>query len=339
MSKELIECVPNFSEGRNPDNIEKIAHVIKNVSGVKLLHLDSGYDANRTVITFVGNAKGVEEAAFRAIAKAAELIDMRKHTGIHPCIGATDVVPFIPLAGITSERCIQISIDLAKRVGEQLKIPVYLYQKSAVKSERKELSNIRKGGYENLKDKIEKTKWKPDFGPVKFNAQAGATVIGVRDILIAYNINLATKVVESAREIAFEIRERGYPAGRGENISRPGLFKYCKAIGWYVHAYKKAQVATNLTNYKITPIHLVMEAVRRLALERDIRVTGSEIIGMIPLDAILAAGKYYLTRKGNLEKPQNSEIIREAVSGLGLNDVSEFDPKRQILDINEITGI
>jgi glutamate formiminotransferase/formiminotetrahydrofolate cyclodeaminase len=337
MSQEWIECVPNFSEGRDPDIIKKIADAIKNVTRVRLLHVDSGYDTNRTVITFVGNAKGVEEAAFQAIAKAAELIDMRKHTGIHPRIGATDVVPFIPLAGITPQKCIQISIDLARKVGERLKIPVYLYEKSAAKSERKELSNIRMGGYENLKDKMKQTKWKPDFGPVQFNAQSGATVIGVRDILVAYNINLATKEVESAREIAFEIRERGYPAGRGENISKPGLFKYCKAIGWYVPEYKKAQVATNLTNYRITPIHLVMEAVRELALERDIRVTGSQIIGMVPLDAILEAGRYYLTKKGCTGNLKISDIVKEAVTALGLNDVSEFDPGTRILDINRIT--
>jgi glutamate formiminotransferase/formiminotetrahydrofolate cyclodeaminase len=337
MSKELIECVPNFSEGRDYKIIERIVRAIKDVAGVQLLHIDKGYDVNRTVITFVGNVTGVEKASFRAIAEAAELIDMRKHSGIHPRMGAMDVFPIIPLANITSKKCIQISNDLAGRVGNELQIPVYLYGKSAVKPERRELSYIRQGGYESLEKRITSPQWQPDYGPAKFNARSGAVVIGVRDMLIALNVNLATEDIEIARDIAYQLRERGYPLKKGEQELKPGLFKYCKAIGWYIPEYKRVQVSINLTDYKKTPMQLVMEAARHLALEKNVKVTGSEIIGMVPLDAMISAGLYYLKKRGIKESLPVNAIINEAINGLGLNDLSAFNPDKKILDIKRMT--
>ena len=396
MSDILIECVPNFSEGQNPEIIKQITDEIEKIEGVKLLDVDPGYEMNRTVVTFVGNPNGVKEAAFNAIKKASELIDMTHHTGSHPRMGATDVCPFVPVSGISTEDCIKISEEVAERVGNELKIPIYLYEKSARSPERENLAKVRMGEYEALEEKLKKPEWKPDYGPAAFNAKAGATAMGVREFLIAYNVNLNTAESKFATDLAFELREKGrsarrgnikpfyfkgneilkyrdgdYPCGtcdfngktidetikhckaehdydlaallelnainskkpEGKSVKKTGLFDYCKAIGWMVPEYGRAQISINLTNYKITSMHDVLEATRKIATERGIVITGSEDVGMVPYPALLENGKYYLRKQGRSTGIPNRDILEVAVQSLGLSDVSDFNIDERVLGL------
>ena len=396
LREKLVECVPNFSEGRNSDVIKQITDAIEAVDGAKLLDVDPGPDMNRTVVTFVGSPDVVEEAAFRAIQKASELIDMSVHSGSHPRMGATDVCPFVPVSGVTEEECIELSKKLARRVGEELNIPVYLYERSAQKPERRNLAIVRQGEYEALEDKLEKPEWKPDFGPAKFNARAGATVIGVREFLIAYNINLNTREPKYATDIAFELRAKGrsarrgntdpiylrgteilkyeknkYPCGKddfigktiketvdhckkehgydlverlklneidtgkpeGESVKITGKFLNCKSIGWLVKEYDRAQISVNLTDYKVTSMHHVLEESRKLAADRGIVVTGSEIVGMVPYPALLECGIYYLKKQGRSAGVPIRDILESAVQSLGLRDVAEFNLNERVLGL------
>lgn len=320
--KKLLECVPNFSEGRNKSVIDKIAQAISSVEGVKLLNVAPGYDANRTVMTFAGQSEGVAEAAFRAVKTASELIDMRKHQGKHPRMGATDVCPFIPVSGISMEEVVELSKQVGRRIGEQLRIPIYLYELSATKPERRKLADIRKGQYEGLKKKLEDPEWKPDFGPAEFNPKAGATVIGARNFLIAYNVNLNTTDVSHAKKIAKQIREK--PDGSGLPAVR--------AIGWEMPQYGCVQISMNMVNYHKTPPHIAFEKIRALAQKQGLRVTGSELVGLIPLEAVLMAGRYYLEKQGKSPSLPEEQIIQCAIHSLGLNDVVKFNPDKQILE-------
>jgi len=391
----IVECVPNFSEGRNKDVIDQISGEIKSVNGISLLSVEMGADVNRTVVTFIGPPEAVQEAAFKGIKQAAQLIDMSKHKGAHPRMGATDVCPFVPVSGISMGEAVELSKAVAKRVGEELKIPVYLYEESAASEERNSLANIRKGEYEALPDKLKDTHWKPDFGPAEFNARAGATAIGAREFLIAYNITLNTKEPKYATDIAFELREKGrsvrtgnihpfyfkgdllkyadnhFPCGNcdfiaktneeiiehchkehnydltellslhstdpddpeGRSVKKPGKFNHCRAIGWYVEEYGRAQISINLTNYKITPIHTVLEEARKMAIERGLIVTGSEIVGLVPFQALYDAGKFYLERQGKSTGIPVKDVLANAINSLGLNDVSQFNPEEKILGL------
>ncbi len=394
--EKLIECVPNFSEGKDMSVIKQITDVIEKVENVKLLDVDPGADMNRTVVTFVGKPEGVKEAAFQAIKKASELIDMSSHKGSHPRMGATDVCPFVPVSGVTTEECIELSKEVAKRVGDELQIPVYLYEKSARTPERKNLAIIRAGEYEALPEKLKKPEWKPDYGPAEFNAASGATVIGVREFLIAYNISLNTREKLHAIDIAYELREKGrsarrpvakpfyykgktilkykegnYPCGEcefigktidetikhckvkhnydlvnllklnsinpekpeGKSVKKKGMFTHCKAIGWMVDEYDRAQISINLTNYKITSTHDVLEAARKLAAERGLVVTGSEIVGMVPYPALLETGKYYLRKQGRSTGIPIVDILNTAVQSLGLKDVADFNIEERVLGL------
>jgi len=301
--KQLIECVPNFSEGNNMNIIKQITDVMEAVPGVKLLDVDPGKATNRTVVTIAGAPEDVVEAAFRGIKKASEIIDMRKHKGEHPRFGATDVCPFVPIAGITMEETVVFAHKLAERVGNELGIPVYCYENAAFTEERRNLANCRAGEYEGLQKKLSDLHWKPDFGPAKFNAHAGATAIGARDFLVAYNINLNTTSTRRANAVAFDIREKGRPKregnpvtgkivkdAEGNNVMIPGSLKACKAIGWFIEEYGIAQISINLTNISITPVHVAFEEACIKSGERGLRVTGSEIVGLIPLKAMLDAG-------------------------------------------------
>ena len=339
---KLVECVPNFSEGRDMQKIEQITGEIKSVEGVKLLDVDPGKDTNRTVVTFIGPPEAVLEAAFKAIAKAAEVIDMSKHKGAHARMGATDVCPFVPVSGVTMEDCAELARRLGKRVGEELGIPVYLYEEAAAKPERKNLANVRAGEYEGLPEKLKDPEWKPDFGPAQFNAKSGATVIGAREFLIAYNINLNTRDVKIAREIAFTIREKGrlkrdadgkvVKDENGKSVRVPGKFKACKAVGWYMEDFGRAQISMNLVNYKITPPHIVFDECCRLAEELGARVTGSELVGLIPLEAMLQAGRHYLKKQGKTTAVPESELIHIAVLSMGMDDLYKFEPDKKIIE-------
>ena len=347
---KLVECVPNFSEGRDLGKIKTITDAISGVDGITILDVDPGADTNRTVVTFVGEPDAVSEAAFLGIKTAAEVIDMSKHKGAHARMGATDVCPFIPIANMSDDECIELSKIVGKRVGEELGIPVFLYEKSAQKSDRVKLPTIRKGEYEGLAEKLKDENWKPDYGPSKFNAGAGATVMGMRDFLIAYNINLNTKDQRLATDIAFELRESGrskrIPKPNSPNlldgeivrnkdgspVKVPGIFKDVKGVGWYIDTFKRAQISINFNNYKNSTIHDVFDAACKLADERGIRVTGSELVGLIPLDAIIMAGKYYLQKQGRTIGVPESDIIESAVQSLGLNDVTPFVPKEKIIE-------
>jgi len=305
---KIVECVPNFSEGRDEAIIKQITDQIEEVDGVVLLDVDPGKDTNRTVVTLVGTPEGVEEAAFRAIKKASEIIDMQQHSGAHPRMGATDVCPFVPVAGVTTEDCIEISKKLGKRVGDELKIPVFLYEHSASTKERQNLANIRQGEFEGMAKKLEDPHWKPDFGPAKIHKNAGALATGAREFLIAYNIDLNTRDTQKAKELALTIREKGrrmrdenyqpVKDDEGNLIMTPGIFNHVKAIGWYIPEYGQAQISINLTNYKIAPPHLVFDKVREIAFEKGLVVTGSELVGLIPLEAMLNAGRYFLEKQG-----------------------------------------
>lgn len=345
MTKRLIECVPNFSEGTDMNIIKQITNVIESVEGVMLLDVDPGKATNRTVVTFVGEPEAVIEAAFLAIQKASEIIDMRKHKGEHPRMGATDVCPLIPVSGISMEETAAYAIKLAKRVGEELAIPTYLYEYAQSNKARNNLSVIRAGEYEGFFDKIKLPEWKPDFGPAVYHEKAGATVIGARDFLIAYNINLNTKSVRLANSVAFDVREAGRVKREGHPITGkiikdeegnelriPGTLKACKAIGWFIEEYGIAQISMNLTNYKITPVHIAFDEVCKSAATRGMRVTGSELVGLIPLDAMLEAGKFYLQKQNRSLGVSEEELIAIAIKSLGLNELSAFDPQQKIIE-------
>ena len=339
---KLIECVPNFSDGRNPDVIEAITAEIRNTAGAVLLDVDPGAATNRTVVTLIGTPEAVEEAAFRAIRRASELIDMTGHTGEHPRMGATDVCPFVPVQGATMEDCIEVARKLGKRVGEELGIPVYLYENAASRPSRNSLADVRQGEYEALPVKLKKPEFKPDFGPAEFNARSGATAIGAREFLIAYNINLNTRDKGLAKKVAMEIREKGKlkrdDAGQivkgddGKQVWAPGRFKNVRGVGWYIEEFGRAQLSFNLTNYKVAPVHEVFDACREEAAKLGLRVTGSELVGLIPLDAILAAGDHYLKLQGKTTGVSVRERIHTAVLSLGLNELSPFDPDEKIVE-------
>jgi glutamate formiminotransferase len=328
----LVECVPNFSEGRNEQTIGAIADSIRGVEGANLLSVEPDKDYNRTVVTFVGSAVAVEEAAFRATAKAAELIDMRTQKGEHPRLGATDVVPFVPISGISMEECAAIAARYGKRVAEQLGIPIYLYEEAARTPERRNLATIRKGEYEGLKEKLNDPVWKPDFGAATFNERSGATVTGSRVFLIAYNVNLATNNKDLAHSIALAIRESGRTVKDAAGVATkiPGTLKSVKAMGVLLERANIAQVSINLTNFGITPPHVAFEEVRRLARESGIDVTGSEIVGLIPKEALLLAGRFYLGPDAS--KATEQTLIETAVTRLGLSQLDRFEPSKKIIE-------
>lgn len=345
MQTQLIECVPNFSEGNDMQVIKQITDAIESTEGIKLLDVDPGKATNRTVVTFVGTPDAVVEAAFRGIQKAAEVIDMSKHKGEHPRMGATDVCPFIPVSGISMEETAEYAKKLAQRVGEELHIPAYLYEYAQSNPERKNLSVIRTGEYEGFFKKIKDPQWKPDFGPAEFPAKSGATVIGARNFLIAYNINLNTKSTRLANSIAFDVREAGRVKREGNPVTGrivndeqgnpvriPGTLKECKAIGWYIEEYKIAQISMNLTNYNVTPVHIAFDEVVKSATSRGVRVTGSELVGLIPLEAMLEAGRYFLTKQKQSLGVSEEELIHIAVKSLGLDELAPFDPQKKIIE-------
>jgi glutamate formiminotransferase/formiminotetrahydrofolate cyclodeaminase len=334
MENKLIECVPNFSEGRDMAIIEQITWAIESVDGVKLLDVDPGRDTNRTVVTFVGNPKSVTEAAFRGAKKAYELIDMSRHRGAHPRIGAMDVCPLIPVSGISMAETALYARLVAGRIGKELGIPVYCYEYAAFDEKRRNLANIRAGEYEGLKKKLSNPDWKPDFGPAVFNPKTGAAVVGARDFLVAYNVNLNTASTRLANAIAFDVRERGRDIinEKGEKINLPGSLKSVKAIGWYIEEYRQAQISMNLTNISITPVHVAFEEICRRADARGVRVTGSELVGMIPLKAMLDAGRYFLEKQHRSSGVPDSELISVAVKSLGLDDIHEFKPEEKIIE-------
>ncbi|MBI9100699.1 MAG: glutamate formimidoyltransferase, partial [Spirochaetaceae bacterium] len=395
MGQKIVECVPNFSEGVDLNKIREITNVIQSVKGITLLDVDPGADTNRTVVTFIGPPESVEEAAFLSIKKASEILDMATHKGAHPRMGATDVCPFVPLEGVTMEDCIMIARNVGQRVGEELGIPVYLYENAATSEERKNLAYVRKGEYEGLEERFKTPLWKPDFGPAKFNVKAGATAISAREFLIAYNISLNTRESRYATEIAFELRKKGrvartgntrpfyfkgttayyshgnYPCGNcdftgdsveklklhykkahnldfrelcglrdmdmekidGRGVIRAGKFDYCKSIGWYVDEYQRAQLSINLTNYKKTPAHLVLEEARKMAGDRGLVVTGSEIVGLIPFQALLESGKYYLQKQRQSTGIPVEDILKAAIQSMGLDDLGPFDIEKKIIGL------
>lgn len=337
-----MECVPNFSEGRDQGILDAIANAIKSVKNVSLLDVDPGADTNRTVFTMAGEPEAVVEAAFQAIKKAAELIDMSKHQGEHPRMGANDVCPFIPISGMSMDECVEYAKKLGKRVGEELEIPVYLYENAASKPEWQNLANVRSGEYEALAEKAKDPAWKPDFGPHKFNAKSGATAISAREFLIAYNINLNTRDKKKAHDIALSIRESGRSA-RDENgklirdkdgkiVKQAGIFSHCKAVGWYIDGYNRAQISINLTNYKITPPHAVLDKVREMAHEMGLEVTGSELVGLIPKAAILEAGKYYLNKMNESTGIPERMIMETAIQSMGLAELGPFDLDKKVIE-------
>lgn len=330
----LIECVPNFSEGCDLELIKQITDQIENVKGVRLLNVDPGKTTNRTVVTFVGNPEAVIEAAFLAIKKAGELIDMSKHKGEHPRMGATDVCPLIPIANISMEETVKYAQQLAKRVGEELQLPVYLYESAQSNKTRSNLSIIRGGEYEGFFKKIKQPEWKPDFGPAEMDAKRGATVIGARDFLVAYNVNLNTTSTRRANAIAFDIREAGRKIKneRGEDVVQPGTLKSVKAIGWYIEEYGIAQISINLTNINITPVHIAFDEVCKKANERGMRVTGSELVGLIPLKSILDAGKYFLKKQQRSVGVSEKELVKIAVKSLGLDELTPFNSQEKIIE-------
>jgi len=341
---KLVECVPNFSEGRDRKILDAIGAAITSVSGIRLLDVDPGAATNRTVVTFVGPIGAVEEAAFLAIRKAAELIDMRRHKGTHARMGATDVCPFVPLGETTMQECVDLARKVGRRVGEDLGIPIYLYERAATSDARRSLADIRKGEYEALPEKLAAPEWKPDFGPARFNERSGATVVGAREFLIAYNVNLNTRDRKRAHRIAQNIRETGRPKRgpdgkilrdeQGAILTEPGPSRLdaVRATGWYIEEYGRAQVSINLTNFRVTSLHQVFEAVEKEAAGQGLRVTGSEIVGLVPLEAMRMAGRHFLDRQGASPAQAEPELIRTAVVSLGLAELAPFDPDQKIIE-------
>ena len=345
MNKPIIECVPNFSEGRNPEILDQIAAIIRSVDGVRLLDVDPGKATNRTVMTFVGEPEPVIEAAFLAIQKASELIDMRHHHGEHPRMGATDVCPLIPIANISMEEVAVYARKLGKRVGEELGISVFLYENAASAPERRNLATIRSGEYEGMATKLKEDRWKPDFGPAQLNERSGVTAIGARDFLIAYNVNLNTTSVRRANSVAFDVREQGRVIREGNPVTgkiltdeqgepqrQPGMCKAVKGIGWFIEEYGIAQVSMNLTNIRETPLHIAFEACCKSATARGLRVTGSELVGLVPKQVMLDAGKYFLHQQERSTGIGEDEIIRIAIRTMGLDELSPFDPRKKIIE-------
>ncbi len=343
--KKLIECVPNFSEGKDMGIIESITSEIEAVDGVKLLDVDPGQATNRTVVTMVGTPDEVIEAAFRAVKRASELIDMRKHKGAHPRMGATDVCPLVPVANISMEETVEYAHKLAKRIGEELGISVYCYEHAALKPERRNLANCRSGEYEGMADKVKQAEWKPDFGPAELNARAGVTAVGARDFLVAYNINLNTTSTRRANAIAFDVREKGrvkregnpltgkiVKDEKGDPVYIPGSLKAVKGIGWFIEEYGVAQISMNLTNISITPVHIAFDEVCKKADARGVRVTGSELVGLVPLKAMLDAGKFFLARQERSLGVSDAELIKIAVKSMGLDELKPFNPKEKIIE-------
>ncbi|HRH48857.1 MAG TPA: glutamate formimidoyltransferase [Panacibacter sp.] len=339
--QQIIECVPNFSEGNDMQVIKQITNEIETVEGVRLLNVDPGKATNRTVVTFVGSPKAVVQAAFKAIKKAGELIDMSKHKGEHPRMGATDVCPLIPIANISMEETAQYAQQLAALVGNELQLPVYLYEAAQPDKTRSNLSVIRAGEYEGFFKKITLPEWQPDFGPAVFDAKRGGTVIGARDFLVAYNVNLNTTSTRRANAIAFDVREAGRTKKEGnktvtdENgnpVTIPGSLKSVKAIGWYIEEYGIAQISMNLTNINVTPVHIAFDEVCKKANERGIRVTGSELVGLIPLKAMTDAGKYFLIKQQRSTGVSEKELIKIAVKSMGLNELTPFIPEERIIE-------
>ena len=396
MSQRVVECVPNFSEGRDMAKIKAITDAIEAVPGVRLLDVDPGADTNRTVVTFVGDPDQVVEAAFHAVRTAAQVLDMASHHGAHPRMGATDVCPFVPVEGIDLDGCAELARQLGERVGRELEIPVYLYEHAASRPERRNLAMVRKGEYEGLAEKLQDPQWAPDFGPARFHAKAGALITGAREFLVAYNVTLNSRDKAHATDIAFELREKGrvarrgqtspfyssgkevkyqegcYPCGNcdhdadsfealeahcrerhgydlrrllrlndidpakgvaGQKAYRAGLFTHCKAIGWYVDTYKRAQLSINLTNYKVTAPHTVLEAARRMAAERGLVVTGSEIVGLVPFQALYQAGRFYLRQQGKSPFVPVPDVLENAVFSMGLGDVAPFEIEKKVLGL------
>lgn len=341
----LVECVPNFSEGRDPAVIQAIASIVESVAGVRLLDVDPGAATNRTVVTFVGEPEPVCEAAFRAVKKAAELIDMRKHQGEHPRFGATDVLPLVPVAGITMEETVEFARALGKRIGDELGISVYFYERAASRPERKNLASVRSGEYEGLREKLANPQWAPDAGPAQLNERSGAVAVGARDFLIAYNVNLNTKSLRRANSVAFDVRERGRQKrdgdpvtgkivrdANGEVVWIPGSLKAVKAIGWYIEEYGICQISMNLTDISVTPLHVAFDEVCKKADERGLRVTGSEIVGLVPLRSMLDAGRYFLKKQGRSTGVADTELLDVAVRSMGLAELKPFDPNERIVE-------
>ncbi|MEM7260522.1 MAG: glutamate formimidoyltransferase [Planctomycetota bacterium] len=402
MVQKIVECVPNFSEGRDLARLEQILDAIRGVAGADLVDVDAGFETNRTVVTIVGEPEPVKEAAFRAIAKAAEVVDMTTHSGAHARHGATDVCPFVPVAGITMEDCAQYAKDLGERVGNELGIPVYLYDQAALRPERRSLADVRRGEYEALPDKLGKPEWEPDFGPAEFLPRTGVVTIGAREFLIAYNVNLNSRYKEDATDLAFDLREAGriarenptthrYMSGailkyrpsknewpcpydntmhesydaltnhyrehfdldlaeelaffeqereklEGEYVQKRGLFQECRAVGWLIPEYGRAQISINLTNYKVTSMDDVLEASRRIGMERGIGVTGSEVVGVVPFDAMYACGERYLLAQHASRGIPVGDVIETAIQSLGLRDIGEFDAEKSVLGMPKVDG-
>ncbi len=345
MKNQVIACVPNFSEGRNLQTIKQITDQIEKIKDVRLLHVDPGKATNRTVVTFVGDPEQVIEAAFRAIKKASEVIDMRFHKGAHPRIGATDVCPLVPLSNISMDEVVEYAHRLGYRVGQELGIPGYYYDYACNGGEKRKLAECRQGEYEGLKKKLADPGWVPDFGPARFNPRTGATLIGARNILIAYNINLNTTSVRRANAVAFDIRETGRVKRKGDPLTGeiirdshgkpeyiPGSLRHVRAIGWYIDEFGIAQVSTNITHIEETPLHTVFEEAVKKAEERGLRVTGSELIGLVPLKSMIEAGKYFLRKQKRSTGIPQREIIKIAVRSLGLDEITEFNPEERIID-------
>lgn len=342
MSLQLVECVPNFSEGRDKKVIDAICDAIRSVSGANLLDVDPGISTNRTVITMVGSPDACVEAAFQAIAVSARMIDMTRHHGEHPRMGACDVCPFVPVANITMQECAELAKRLGERVGRELGVPVYLYANAATRPDRYSLADIRQGEYEGLAEKMKRPDFTPDFGPSTFNAKSGATVIGARPFLIAYNVNLNTRSKKLANEIALNIREAGrgkrddqgqlIKDDQGQTVKMPGTLKEVRAVGWFVEEYKRAQVSINLTDYQVTSMHRAFDEVQEQAARLGMRVTGSEIVGLVPLEPMLAAGRHYLARQGRSQGVSERDLIECAIQSLGLSDLAPFDPDEKIIE-------
>jgi glutamate formiminotransferase/formiminotetrahydrofolate cyclodeaminase len=342
VTSALVECVPNFSEGRDRSVIDAIARAISGISGVKLLDVDAGADTNRTVYTFVGAPDAVSEAAFRGAEAAAALIDMSKHEGAHPRMGALDVCPIVPVSGATMDQCVETARTLGRRLAEALNLPVYFYEYAATQPERRNLADIRAGEYEGLRQKLADPAWAPDAGPVIFNARLGATVVGAREFLIAYNVNVNTRDQKLANEVALNIREAGrlkrdsqnriVTDDQGQQVRVPGRLKAVRAIGWYIEQYRQAQVSINLLSYRTTPLHEVFETTREEASKLGLVVTGSELVGMTPLEPLVEAGRFYLRKQGRSSGLPERELVELAVRSLGLAQLSPFDPDKRIIE-------